>query len=98
MAEESGPDRRLRYEDIEPGFQRRWREARHLSGEQVDRAFRHGFDARDRFADRPFREVADYLRESWSGMAPETAWSDVADIVRSGYERHFDSERVSREP
>ncbi|HEX7051535.1 MAG TPA: hypothetical protein VF188_15115 [Longimicrobiales bacterium] len=72
----------------DPEFQKKWIEARDLSWDQVERAFRHGFDARDRFAERPFREVEEYLRESWNGMGPPAAWDDVADIVRSGYERY----------
>ncbi len=88
MAGDEGQERRLRYEEIDPRFQRRWSEARQLPEEQVERAFRHGFEARDRFAQRPFEEVAGWLRESWSGLAPATPWDDVADIVRSGYERY----------
>lgn len=85
---EAQPDRRLRFAgDLDPDFQRRWMEARHLSWEQVETAWRHGFDSRDRFADRPFDEVARYLRESWRGMGEPAPWTDVEDIVRSGYDR-----------
>lgn len=84
-----GPRRPLRYEEIEdPQFQKKWREARQLSGDEVDLAFRHGFDSRDRFAGRTFEEVDDYLRESWNAMAPAVGWDQVSDIVRSGYERY----------
>ncbi|MFW6080202.1 MAG: hypothetical protein ACODAE_11315 [Gemmatimonadota bacterium] len=80
-------DRGLRYEpDLDRDFQRRWLAARDLSWDQVEAAFRHGLLSSDRFAERPFDEVADYLRESWNGMGPAAAWDDVADIVRSGYE------------
>jgi hypothetical protein len=79
----------LRFEEsADPDFQRRWIEARKLDGEEVNRAFRHGFDARGRFADRPFREVEAYLRESWEGMGARVPWADVRDLVRSGYERY----------
>lgn len=85
----AGPGQPPRYEDVaDPDFQERWITERELSGDQVDRAFRHGFDARDRFADRPFDEVEAYLRESWVGMGTAVAWADVRDIVRSGYERY----------
>lgn len=78
-----------RFEDVaDPDFQRRWITERRLDGDQVDRAFHHGFDARGRFADRPFGEVEAYLRESWEGMGTSAAWEDVRDIVRSGYERY----------
>lgn len=80
---------RLRFEsDVDPEFQRRWTEARHLSGEQVDAAWRHGFDARDRFADRPFDEVRGWLKESWCAMGEPTPWSEIEDLVRSGYDRY----------
>lgn len=86
---DSGAGRPPRFEEIEdPEFQKRWKEARHLSEDEVERAFRHGFDARDRFAERPFREVEGYLRESWAAMAPPVDWDQVADIIRSGYERY----------
>ncbi len=82
-------ERGLRYgTETEAEFQQRWAEARHLSGEQVDAAWRHGFDARDRFADRPFDEVRAWLQESWRGMGEPAPWPDVEDIVRSGYERY----------
>jgi hypothetical protein len=85
---EAQPERRLRFdEDLDADFQREWREARELSWEQVEAAWRHGFDSRDRFADRPFEEVTDYLRESWRGMGEPAPWPKVEDIVRSGYER-----------
>src|SRR5512135_434795 len=84
-----GNEGRLRYEpDGDPEFQRRWTEARHLSGEQVDAAWRHGFDARDRFADRPFDEVRGWLQESWCAMGEPAPWSEIEDLVRSGYERY----------
>jgi len=80
---------RLRYDvDFDPEFQRRWIEAQHLTGVQVDAAWRHGFDARDRFADRPFHEVRDWLRESWHARGEPAPWAEVEDIVRSGYERY----------
>lgn len=86
---DNGSERPLRYEEIEdPEFQKKWTEARHLSGEEVELAFRHGFDSRERFAERPFDEVEGYLRESWDAMAPPAAWDEVSDIVRSGYERY----------
>lgn len=83
-------DRPLRYEneDEDPDFQREWLDARHLSWEQVERAWRHGFDARDRFADRPFDEVRDWLRESWRGLGAPAPWEKVEDIIRSGYDRY----------
>ncbi len=82
-------DRRLRYEDIpDPRFQQHWIEARDLTGDQVDAAFRHGFDARNRFAERPFREIESYLRESWEGIGAPAPWDDVVEIIRSGYERY----------
>lgn len=82
-------ERRLRYEDIsDPEFQKKWLEGRDLDWEQVEAAFRHGFEARDRFAERPFHEVARYLRESWEGMGPPAPWDEVGEIVRSGYERY----------
>lgn len=81
--------RRLRYQEIEdPDFQRKWLEARDLDGEQVEAAFRHGFDSRGRFADRPFHEVEHYLRESWEGMGPPAPWDEVVGIIRSGYEHY----------
>ncbi len=80
---------RLRYDvDFDPEFQRQWMDARHLSGVQVDAAWRHGFEARDRFADRPFNEVRDWLHDSWHAMGEPAPWNDVEDIVRSGYERY----------
>jgi len=80
---------RLRYDvDLDPEFQRHWMEARNLTGDQVDAAWRHGFDARDRFADRSFAEVREWLQESWRGMGEPAPWREVEDIVRSGYERH----------
>lgn len=90
MAERNGGrDERLRYEpDFDPEFQRHWLEARQLSGTQVDAAWRHGFDARDRFADRPFGDVRDWLRDSWRAMGEPAPWAKVEDIVRSGYERY----------
>ncbi|HEX6938961.1 MAG TPA: hypothetical protein VF158_06075 [Longimicrobiales bacterium] len=82
-------EHRLRYEEIDdPQFQRKWMEARHLDGVQVEAAFRHGFDSRGRFADRPFHEIEHYLRESWEGMGPPAPWDEVVGIVRSGYERY----------
>lgn len=79
--------RELRYdENLDPDFQRRWLAARDLSWEQVEAAFRHGLLSGDRFADRPFDEVADYLHESWNGMGESAHWDDVEDIVRSGYD------------
>ena len=88
--EEKKDDRRgLRYDDLpDPEFQKKWREARKLEWDQVELAFRHGLEAIDRFADRPFDEVADYLRQSWEGMGAPVPWDQVADIVRSGYERY----------
>lgn len=81
--------RRLPYEEIEdPRFQQRWLEARKLTWEQVETAFRHGLDSRDRFAERPFEEVEAYLRESWEGMGAPAPWDEVAGIIRSGYERY----------
>lgn len=90
MSEESGGhDRPLRYDDgADPDFQRRWMEARRLTGEQVDTAWRHGFEARDRFADRPFDEVREWLHESWRAMGEPADWGEIEDIVRSGYERY----------
>ncbi len=86
---DDGPERPLRYGmEIDREFQRRWAEARHLTGEQVDTAWRHGFDARDRFADRPFDEVRAWLQESWRGMGEPAPWGEVEDLVRSGYERY----------
>ncbi len=80
---------RLRYDvEFDPQFQRHWIEARHLTGVQVDAAWRHGFDARDRFADRPFAEVRAWLRDSWRAMGEPAPWPEVEDIVRSGYERY----------
>lgn len=85
----AGGRRPPRFEDVaDPDFQRRWITGRKLDGAQVDLAFHHGFDARERFADRPFREVEEYLRESWEGMGTAVAWDEVRDIVRSGYERY----------
>lgn len=86
----AGEERRgLRFDDTDdPHFQQRWAEARHLTEEQVELAFRHGLDSRDRFADRPFHEVEQYLRQSWEGMGPAAAWDQVQDIIRSGYERY----------
>lgn len=82
-------DQRLRYDvDFDPEFQKHWMEARNLTGEQVDAAWRHGFAARDRFADRSFDEVREWLQESWRGMGEPAPWREVEDIVRSGYERH----------
>jgi hypothetical protein len=87
---DAGADQPLRYDDgQDPRFQERWLKARDLTGDQVERAFRHGFDARDRFAERPFREVEEYLRQSWEGMDPSAPWDQVSDIVRSGYERYL---------
>lgn len=77
-----------RDEPADPEFQERWVEARSLDTEPLDAAFRHGFDSRVRFADRPFHEVEHYLRESWEGMGRPEPWSDVCDVVRSGYERY----------
>lgn len=79
-------ERPLRDEIPDPDFQRAWQEARHLTGEEVDRAFEHGLFAQDRFAERPFREVEAYLRESWEAMGIPTPWEEVSDIVESGYE------------
>ncbi len=82
-------DERLRYDvDFDPEFQRHWIEARHPTGPQVDAAWRHGFEARDRFADRSFDEVCAWLRESWRAMGEPAPWPEVEDIVRSGYERY----------
>jgi hypothetical protein len=84
-----GRERRLRYEEIEdPRFQQKWLEARKLDGDQVEAAFRHGFDSRGRFGDRPFHEVEHYLRESWEGMGPPAPWDEVVGIVQSGYEHY----------
>lgn len=81
-------ERPLRFEgEIDPDFQREWIEARHLTGDQVERAFTHGLAARDRFAERPFREVERYLRESWEALGDPAPWDQVFDIVQSGYER-----------
>ncbi len=89
MERNDSRDERLRYDvDFDPEFQRHWMEARHLTGVQVDTAWRHGFDARDRFADRPFDEVRAWLRESWRAMGEPAPWPEVEDIVRSGYERY----------
>ncbi len=91
MAEQRDDQQRrtVRYDtEAEPDFQRRWAEARHLSGAQVDAAWRHGFEARDRFADRPFAEVRAWLQESWRGMGEPAPWNEVEDIVRGGYERY----------
>jgi hypothetical protein len=78
----------LRFEEIrDPEFQKRWASARQLSRGEVERAFQHGLNARDRFAERPFREVEGDLRESWEAMAEAAAWGEVSDIVASGYDR-----------
>ncbi|HWV57103.1 MAG TPA: hypothetical protein VNZ57_06495 [Longimicrobiales bacterium] len=71
---------------FEPGFQRRFIEARDLDASQVEAAVRHGLEAQPRFADRPFEEVEEYLRESWQGMGPPAPWDQVWDLVRGGYE------------
>lgn len=85
---ERSSGRPLRFEgELDPDFQREWIEARRLTGDQVERAFSHGLEARDRFADRPFREVEEYLRESWTALGSPAPWDDVCDIVESGYER-----------
>lgn len=76
------------HDPADSGFNEGWRSSHGLTGEQVDEAFRHGFDARDRFAERPFREVSEYLRESWVASGRTAHWDDVADIVRGGYERY----------
>lgn len=57
-------------------------------GEPVERGFRHGFEARDRFADRPFDEVEEYLRSSWESMQAGAEWDEVRSAVRSGYENY----------
>ena len=87
---DTGSERPLRYEEIEdPEFQKKWREARHLSGEEVELAFRHGFDcARYDSPNALLGEVEGYLRQSWDAMAPPVDWDQVSDIVRSGYERY----------
>ncbi|HLU25153.1 MAG TPA: hypothetical protein VKZ58_05560 [Longimicrobiales bacterium] len=77
-----------RTEPADPGFQKRWVDTPRLGAEQLDAAFRHGFDSRVRFADRPFHEVEHYLRESWEGMGRPEPWAEVCDVVRSGYERY----------
>jgi hypothetical protein len=83
-----GDERPLRFEEVaDREFQRRWQEARQLSGDQVDQAFAHGLAARERFAERPFREVEDYLRESWEALGSPAPWNEVYDIVESGYDR-----------
>lgn len=88
-----GADQPLRYDTIrDPEFEKKWRNARHLTGEEVELAFRHGLEAIDRFAERPFSEVEDYLRQSWDAMAPPVPWDQVSDIVQSGYERYKGSE------
>lgn len=88
-ANDGGARRGLRYDDLsDADFQGEWIRARKLEWGEVELAFRHGFDASGRFADRPFHEVADYLRESWEAMAPAAAWDRVDDIVRAGYERY----------
>jgi hypothetical protein len=71
----------------DPDFQRQWLAARRLDWDQVERAVRHGVEAVPRFADRPFDEVLDWLRSSWTAMGTDVPWDDVADLVRSGYER-----------
>lgn len=73
-------------EITDPDIQRRFLEARDLEWAQVRAAFRHGFDSRDRFAERTFDEVSAELRESWNGMGPPAPWGDVSDLVRSGYD------------
>jgi hypothetical protein len=84
----TGDERPLRFERApDPEFQKRWQDTRQLSGEQVDRAFAHGLAARERFAERPFREVAEYLRESWEALGSPAPWDEVSDIVESGYDR-----------
>lgn len=84
----TGDDRPLRFEDnLDPEFQKRWKESRDLSGDVVDRAFEHGLFARERFAERPFREVEGYLRESWEALGSSVPWEQVYDIVESGYDR-----------
>lgn len=88
MSERDQRRSRLRYEEVAEGFQREWLDRRQLTEEQVEQAFLHGLGAYDRFADRPFREVEPYLRESWEGMGTSAAWETVADIVRTGYERY----------
>lgn len=80
-------ERTIRYfENVDPDFQKRWMSARHLTGEQVDAAFRHGLFAGGRFAERTFDEISGYLEESWRGMKMDADWRDVSDIVRSGYD------------
>lgn len=69
----------------DPEFQKKWLGARDLDRDQVDTAYRHGFDAAGRFAERTFDEVENHLRESWRGMAPSAEWDEVRDIVRAGY-------------
>lgn len=84
----AGDERPLRFEEApDPEFQKRWQESRELDGEEVERAFTHGLKARERFAERPFREVEGYLRESWEAMGEEVPWEKVFDIVESGYDR-----------
>lgn len=85
---EIGGRRGLPYDLSESDFQSEWVHARELEWSDVELAFRHGFDACGRFADRPFDEVSHYLRESWDAMAPPVEWKRVSDIVRSGYERY----------
>lgn len=93
---DAGARPRLRYEEIEdPEFQKKWENARHLKWDQVELAFRHGFDARDRFAERPFEEVVEYLRQSWEAMGPPVPWEKVSDIVRSGYDRYLGGAQTS---
>jgi hypothetical protein len=85
---ERGDEHTLRYEEVpDPEFQKRWQDARHLTGDQVDSAFAHGLAARERFSERPFREVEGYLRESWEAMGDIAPWDQVYDIVESGYDR-----------
>lgn len=85
---ETSSERPLRFEGVtDPDFQREWIEARNLTGDQVERAFTHGLAARERFAERPFREVEGYLRESWEALGSPAPWDQVFDIVQSGYDR-----------
>src|SRR5690606_30399999 len=85
----AGGRRPPRFEDVaDPDFPRRRITGRKPAGAKVDLEFPRAFDAREPFADRPFRGVEEYRRESWEGMGTAVAWDEVRDSVRSGYERY----------
>lgn len=49
-------------------------------------AYQYGWESRDRYADRPFHEVEDKLRERWDPQRTGLDWDEALPAVRDAFE------------